>query len=308
MVNMKFSLKESLNQFKIGRELHKAEYFLNKFNLIFSQFFPGFYSLLYCDNSQYEVLRGVIAFFIGTFYAITIWFLAIFRIEKLSNSIKILLLTFKILLISSSMASCLKFRCIMTLAILKFIFKSIKLIIISYIIVRILKGPVTNIYLNLSELGESIVCQHRQLTNMTNMQKENLIVYRDLIKRFLIGHKELTAQKDEISVLINGLNNELEGQEKLKNASETRKTGRNMSDDNYYYEKNLNRCFEIFKSGESKCMDNMKIVSKGFFKKASSLIVCEGDCETQSANESCLFENLDLYRKKNSRFKLIFYP
>ena len=202
------------------------------------------------------------------------------------------------MLISSSMASSFKCRCIMALAVLKFVFKSVKVIIISYIIVRIFKGPVTNIYSNLSQLGESIVCQHRQLTNMTNMQKENLIVNRDLITKALIGHKEMAAQKDEISFLINGLNNELEGQAQSRNASETTKTGRNMSNDSYYYEKNLNRCLEIFKSGESKCMDNMKIVSKRFLKKDSSLIVCEGDCETQSAHESCLFENLDLNRKK----------
>lgn len=295
---MKQSSVKNENLFKNGRELHKAEILVNILNNIFLRLLPALYSLFYCDNSQFKILRGIIAFFFGTFYAIAIWYLTIFRIEELSNSAKILVLFFKITVISSGMASNFKFRCIMALGILRFVFKSAKVILISYIIVGILNGPIRNIYSNLSELGESIVCQHRQLTNLTNMQKENLNVNKDLIKKVLSGYKEMETQKKEISGFIDGLNSELEGQVQSKNCSETSKLDRNTSKDSFYYEKNLNRCLEIFKSGETKCMDNMKIVSKEYFKKASQSKFCQDDCKDDvNINESCSFESLDLNSK-----------
>jgi len=130
------------------------------------------------------------------------------------------------------------------------------------------------------------------------MQKENLNVNKDLIKKVLSGYKEMETQKKEISGFIDGLNSELEGQVQSKNCSETSKLDRNTSKDSFYYEKNLNRCLEIFKSGETKCMDNMKIVSKEYFKKASQSKFCQDDCKDDvNINESCSFESLDLNSK-----------
>jgi hypothetical protein len=70
---------ETENQFQNGRELHKAERLINKLNAVFFRICPSLYSLAYCNNREYKILRGIVSFFIGTCYAITIWYLTIFR-------------------------------------------------------------------------------------------------------------------------------------------------------------------------------------------------------------------------------------
>ena len=125
-LNLKLN-EESENQFKHGRELLRVERLTNKLNRIFFKLLPNLYSLIYCENSEYVDLRGLVSFIIGTLYAIIIWYLTVFRIEELSDSIKKFLLLFKITVVSISMTSLYKCRCVMTLATFKFVIKELKL-------------------------------------------------------------------------------------------------------------------------------------------------------------------------------------
>jgi hypothetical protein len=231
---------ETENQFQNGRELHKAERLINKLNAFFFRICPSLYSLAYCNNREYKILRGIVSFFIGTCYAITIWYLTIFRFVELSDSIKKLLLVFITMVISSGMVSNYKSRCIMTIAIFKFVFKFAKVVLISSIVVGILTGPFHNIYTNLSELGGSMMCQYKQLQNLTNMQNAEMKANKDLIKQALSGYKEMSAQKNDLSGLIDGLYTEMEGNTQSKTHAGPLLTSKDsISKENNYYQKNL---------------------------------------------------------------------
>jgi len=188
----------------------------------------------------------------------------------------------------------------MTISILKFVFKFAKVVLISSIVVGILKGPFHNIYTNLSELGGSMMCQYKQLQNLTNMQKAEIKANKDLIKQALSGYKDMTAQKNDLSGLIDGLNTEMEGNRQSKTPAGSLHTSKDsIKKENNYYEKNLNRCLEIIKSGEKQCVDNMKLPTEKFVSQAKLFNICkEKDCGTTNAvDESCSFEKLN----KNSK-------
>ena len=160
--------------------------------------------------------------------------------------------------------------------------------------------PFHNIYTNLSELGGSMMCQYKQLQNLTNMQKAEMKANKDLIKQALSGYKEMSAQKNDLSGLIDGLYTEMEGNTQSKTHAGPLLTSKDsISKENNYYEKNLKRCLEIIKSGEKQCVDNMKLPTEKFVSQAKLFKICKGkDCGTTNAvDESCSFEKLN----KNSK-------
>ena len=281
-----------------GRELLPIEYILNKLTSTLSFVFPNFAAILICDNNEYVTTRRIYSFFVGTLYALLIWYLTVFGIKELSQTNKIVLLAVYVTIISISMTINARIKCIMTVATFNFVAKAGKVIMISYIVSGILNGPISNVFQNANELGRSIMCQHRLLSNFTNVQKSSLKSNKAVIEKLLLGDKEMKSQQKHISGLISGLKNELNDPDQSRNKSKNKSTAHteelHTNSDRAYYEKNLERCMKVLTSGAKKCLDNMKTVEKKVRSKIGCSFCLAND---MNIDKSCSFKDINTNNK-----------
>ena len=171
MSNLKSIVYDPEQIFENGRRICFAETVISFFKEIFKILFPFFNSVFNSNKKQYEQLRQIFSFGLGTIYAILIYYFTIYQLDQVSQSMNAILFSVILVVVSFMMTFNKESRCLMTLSTFNFVSSASKVILTSYIIANLLDGPVENTFNNLIVLTESVRCQYDLSKNISAQLK-----------------------------------------------------------------------------------------------------------------------------------------
>jgi E3 ubiquitin-protein ligase DCST1 len=286
LIDLKMRKKRIINFrqiFKRGRELSHIEYLLNGVKSFSRNHFTVLSELLFSKDDDYSLTRSIISFMNGTIYGVAIYYFTIYQIEGLSKTIHLLLLSIILSICSIGMSMFAQMRCIMTLSIFNFTTSGVRLIVTGYLITNILNGPVNLIIKNSQALTDSVSCQINLMSNLSNINIETVSTNKNLLETVKQNHVKLkndsmgisnmlATMKDEYylpdfkrdfndkkNLKITDFNYEYESPvETTTKKSSVEYEEESKQIDNNYYQKNIDRCIEMFVSGEKNCNNTLR--------------------------------------------------
>ena len=190
------------------REIGFVEKLVNSFEKILSFLFPIASKILNSKQDEYKIIRSMLALVCGSFYTITIFYLTLYRIEGLSDSVKLSLFVILLVITSIGMVLFVQLRCVITLSVFNFISRAGRVMLTSYILINMLNGPIENTFKNIEELERSIVCQYRLMGSLSKLASKNLNSENGVYHEVLQSDKEIAMQEKEIDYMLSTLNNE----------------------------------------------------------------------------------------------------
>jgi len=167
MSNLKSIVYDPEKIFENGRRISLAESLISFFKEVFNFLFPFLNAIFNSNKKQYEQLRQIFSFSLGTIYGILIYYFTIYQLDQVSESMNAILFSFILVVVSFMMTFNKESRCLMTLSTFNFVSSASKVILTSYIIANLLNGPVENTFNNLIELTESVRCQYELSKNIS---------------------------------------------------------------------------------------------------------------------------------------------
>ncbi len=165
--NLKSIVYDPEKIFENGRRISLAESLISFFKEVFNFLFPFLNAIFNSNKKQYEQLRQIFSFSLGTIYGILIYYFTIYQLDQVSESMNAILFSFILVVVSFMMTFNKESRCLMTLSTFNFVSSASKVILTSYIIANLLNGPVENTFNNLIELTESVRCQYELSKNIS---------------------------------------------------------------------------------------------------------------------------------------------
>lgn len=263
--------------FDFGRGLNSVENAFNNIKRLTRTNFPYVYKMITSPHTDYRFAKSVLCFFIGTIYALILWYLTISQLDQLNKNQKMLIAAVYLLFISVGMTFFVQMRCIMTLSIAKFISDAGRSILVVYLLINIFcsGGPADIMIKNTQELSRSILCYQALIVNHT---KDSFRVkwkpYKDIIVGILKGDNDMLQSGKEMSKLITNLDKELIGESlvqettkfnKIKSLVTTKQTTLNYQQMEERYKKSVierckltagktsDNCKQIFENYKDKC-------------------------------------------------------
>lgn len=264
-------------------------------------------------------LRILLFYLIGSFYSVIIFYFSIDRLENVELQLKSMFFFIMLSLVSVNMAMTTKLRCIMTLIVFNIISSSGKLITTKSLAIDITNGPIDNTFKNTQQVLMSIKCHYNLYKKVQKISKQRQKRKKNFFQKFKIAFEGVKQKKASVMNLIGDIKNELgqnQSQHRLinylkKNQSQNRSLnyldefiwdydfetfGPKINTDNgrkkseVYYEKKINQCKEIFKSGNDNCQNGGAV-----FKKT-----CEDNkfwiniCSNLEKSDHCNMEKTEL--------------
>jgi hypothetical protein len=284
--------------FKQGRELSRFEQLLVSWQVNFSKFCPSLGKILNSEN-EYNQLKRISFYLLGTVYSCIIYFFSIHQIELVSQEIKTAIFLTMTLLISTTMSYFMQIRCVLSLVVFNFASSAGKIMLTSYVIINILSGPIQNTVGNVNEMSESLKCQFAFNRNMSKMMKPRNRMSMDLMQTIQARTTELNEQQQEVSKLSNTIYRELNSSDSTKNQDSTQ-TRDQPTKSKQYYEKNMRRCEKPFQSAQKSC-ENIKSQMLETCRAGSYLGMALCPLTDLIYGKDCNVESLDKEGERNSK-------
>lgn len=259
-------------------------------------------------------LRILIFYFIGSFYSLIIFYFSIYRLENVVSEFKSMLFFVMLSLISVNMTMTIKLRCIMTLIVFNFISSSGKLITTKSLATDIVNGPIENTFKNTQQILKSIKCHYNLYKKVEKISRQRQKRKKNFFQKFKMAFDDVRRKKAPVMQLIGNIKKELGHDQTnhrlvnylneykdydFKSFGPKKKTPVGNKKDMIYYEKKINQCQEIFKSGNVNCNNGADE-----FKRACQHNKFWADiCSNLERSDHCNMKNTELNKSPKEACK-----
>ena len=264
IVNEKIYIESEV--FQQGRQLNEFEKFLQFICTKFNLFFPFLAQIL--DRklyNQFYQINIIFYFLIGILYSVIIFVFSIHQLENIDRKFSLVVFLLMMILISTTMAFNMQVRCVMSLTVFNFVFKTAKIMLTSYVLVGILNGPIQNSIHNIEEMSESFKCQFEFNRNMSQISKSKAQMNQNLVREIQSAASEMADQEIQVKNVSELFRYELNTDHASEFNSMNKKEKRNTfisNDDNGYTEKTRIKCENTHKKANENCINFMQIFAK----------------------------------------------